>query len=331
MNCVPRSLDELTLELLEEAAGIVYRTVTPTAQIEWPLLSETCGCEVWVKHENHLPTGAFKVRGGLVYHEWLKATHPDVTGVVAATRGNHGQSVAFAARAQGLSATIVIPQGNSREKNRAMKAYGADLIEHGRDFNEALEFATGLAEERDLHFVPSFDWKLVRGVASYGLEFLRGAPALDRVYVPIGLGSGICGMMAARAALELMSTEIVGVVSERGPAYAMSFAAGEKVESEGVPDTIADGVACRIPDESSLEAIMAGVSRIVTVSESSTRRAMREYFTGCHQVAEGAGAVPLAALLSNEERERNTGKRIGVVLSGGNVDAALFREVLDQG
>lgn len=324
----PESLKDLTLESIESAAELIYRTLLPTPQLSWPLLSERCGCEVWVKHENDLPTGAFKVRGGLVYHDWLRRAHPDAEGVVAATRGNHGQSVGFAARAHGLSATIVIPQGNSPEKNRAMRAYGVDLIEHGDDFNEALDFAMEVAEERGLHMVPSFDWKLVSGVASYGLELFRGTPDLDRVYVPIGLGSGICGVLAAREALGL-KTEIVGVVSERAPAYAESFAAGHAVAGTGVPDTVADGVACRIPNEAALEAIRKGVSRVITVPEAAIFEAMGHYFSDCHQVAEGAGAIPLAAALSDEECGRNSGKRIGLVLSGGNVDAAIYRQVLE--
>jgi threonine dehydratase len=330
MNTDPVSLLDLNLESIESAAALIHRTLSPTAQITWPLLSERSGCELWVKHENHLPTGAFKVRGGLVYHDWLRRNHPEVKGVVAATRGNHGQSVAFAARAQGLSATIVIPHGNSPEKNRAMRAYGAELIEHGRDFNEALEFAGTAAQERGLHFVPSFDWKLVRGVATYGLEFFRGAPELDRIYVPIGLGSGICGILAARAALGRDATEIVGVVSERAPTYADSLKAGHSVPGTEIPDTVADGVACRIPNESALDAMIGKVSRILTVPEPSICAAMGYCFTDCHQIAEGAGAIPLAAALLDEERERNAGKRIGVILSGGNVDAEIYRKILES-
>jgi threonine dehydratase len=317
----------MTLSELESAAALVRQTLAPTPQIAWPLLAERCGCEVWVKHENHLPTGAFKVRGGLVYLDWLARTHPATAGVVAATRGNHGQSIAFAARARGLRAAIVIPQGNNQEKNRAMQAYGADLIEHGRDFAEALDYASALASERKWHFVPSFDPLLVRGVATYALELFRGAPALDRVYVPIGLGSGICGTIAARDALGL-TTEIVGVVAENAPTYADSFAAGRPIPGDHIPDTIADGVACRVPNPDALAAILGSVSRIVRVSEPAIRDAMAHYFTDCHQVAEGAGAIPLAAALLPEEREQNRGQRIGLILSGGNADRATFSSVL---
>ena len=319
----------MTLAQIESAAALVGRTVAPTPQIAWPLLAERCGCEVWVKHENHLPTGAFKVRGGLVYLDWLRREHAEASGVVAATRGNHGQSVAFAARAQGRTATIVIPHGNSREKNRAMRAYGAELIEHGRDFAEALEFAEQLAGERGLHFVPSFDEKLVEGVATCALEFLRGAPVMDRVYVPIGLGSGICGMIAVRDALGL-DTEIVGVVAEGAPAYAESFAAGRRVIAQSLPDTIADGVACRVPNVGALTTILGGVSSVIAVPEAGIRSAMGHYFSDCHQIAEGAAALPLAAALLEKEREANRGKRIGLVLSGGNVDAELYASVVSH-
>lgn len=314
---------------IESAAALIYQTLTPTPQIAWPLLAGRCGCEVWVKHENHLPTGAFKVRGGLVYLDWLRRVHPEVTGVVAATRGNHGQSVAFAARALGLTATVVIPHGNSVEKNRAMRAYGAELVEHGRDFTEALDFADRLADERGLHFVPSFDEKLVRGVATYAWEWFRAAPPLDRVYVPIGLGSGICGTIAVRDALGL-DTEIIGVVAEGAPTYADSFAAGHAMPCARLPETIADGVACRVPHEEALASILAGASRVVRVGEADIRAAIGHYFTDCHQVAEGAAALPLAAALTPAEREANRGRLIGLVLSGGNIDADLFASVISH-
>jgi threonine dehydratase len=312
---------------LEATARFLYRTIQPTPQINWPLLSERCGCEVWVKHENHLPTGAFKVRGGLVYHDWLRTEHPEVTGVIAATRGNHGQSVAFAAHALGLPATLVVPFGNSPGKNRAMRGYGAELVEHGRDFAEAFEFASDLARERGLHFVPSFDRKLVVGVATYALEMFRHAPPLDRVYVPIGLGSGICGTIAARDALGL-ATEIVGVVAENAPTYAHSFAAGKPVPSKDLPDTFADGVACRVPDEDALRTILTGAARVLTVPEAEIRAAVRHYFSDCHQVAEGAGALALAAAMLPDEQTRNRGCTVGLVLSGGNVDSEAFARVL---
>ena len=257
---------------------------------------------------------------------WLSATHPDVTRVIAATRGNHGQSVAFAAATKNLKATIVVPHENSVEKNRAMLAYGADLIEYGQDFADALEHSKKLAEEQNLHFVPSFDWKLVHGVGTGGLELFRSVDSLDVIYLPIGLGSGICGMIAARQALGLEEkTELVGVVAELANAYALSFAAGHVVETQSA-DTIADGVSCRIPDERSVEVINAHVSHIIEVSEEEIQNAMRHYFTDAHQVIEGAGALPLAALL--KEKDQAAGKRVGLVLSGGNVDAEAYAKIL---
>ena len=314
------------LQKIETAAELIARHVPPTPQYAWPLLCERAGTEVWVKHENHTPIGAFKVRGGLVFMEDLKALRGDVTGVIAATRGNHGQSVAFAARAHGLRAVVVVPHGNSVEKNRAMRAFGAELIEHGRDFNDAKEYAENHAAQEGLYMVPSFDPLLVTGVATYSLEFLRGAADLDVVYVPIGLGSGICGMIMARDALG-RGTEVVGVVSDRAAAYALSLEAGHPVSTNSA-DTLADGVAVRIPDPAAFEIIQRGAERIVQVSEEEIKAAMRAYYTDTHNLAEGAGAAPLAALL--KEKERLKGKRAGVVLSGGNVDTAVFREVLAE-
>jgi threonine dehydratase len=317
---------KLTLDALEEAARQVHAVLPPTPQYCWPLLSQRVGAEVWVKHENHTPLGAFKVRGGVVYMAALKEKQPGLAGVIAATRGNHGQSIAFAARRVGFTATIVAPHGNSVEKNAAMRALGAELIEHGSDFQAALEHARVLAAERKLHFVESFAPDLVRGVASYGLELFRGAGALDTVYVPIGLGSGICGVIAARDALGLR-TEVVGVVAERAAAYALSFVARKPVATSSA-DTVADGMACRVPNENALPIIYKGAARIVTVSESELRAAMRHFFTDTHNVAEGAGAAALAAAL--KERAVNAEKRIGLILSGGNIDLSAFAEILAE-
>jgi threonine dehydratase len=315
----------LSLGDLASAADEVHAVLAPTPQYVWPLLCERVGTEIWVKHENHLPVGAFKVRGGLVLMHRL--ADEGVRRVVAATRGNHGQSIAFAARRFGIVPTIVVPDGNSPEKNAAMRGLGAELLVRGRDFQAALEGAHEIAAQTGARLVPSFSLDLVRGVASYALELFGAAPALDVVYVPIGLGSGICGVVAARDALRLR-TEIVGVVAERAAAYALSFAAGRAVTTESA-DTVADGIACRVPNEEALSLILPGVSRVVPVSEYAICAAVRHYFTDTHNLAEGAGAAPLAAAL--QERERLRGRRVGLVLSGGNVDLAVFREIANAG
>ncbi|HJQ57814.1 MAG TPA: threonine dehydratase [Vineibacter sp.] len=314
------------IEELDAAARIVYAAMPPTPQYAWPLLARRAGCEVWVKHENHTPIGAFKVRGGVVYMERLKRERPQVKGVASATRGNHGQSIAFAASRAGVSATVVVPHGNSVEMNAAMRAFGAELLERGHDFDAAKEAAIAIAAERGLEMVPSFNLDLVRGVASYSLELLRAAPDLDTVYVPIGLGSGICGMIAARDALRL-KTNVVGVVATGAPAYALSLAAG-KVVTTNAADTFADGVAVRGPDQQALDIIRAGVARIVQVSEAEIGAAMRAYYEDTHQLVEGAGACPLAALL--QERESMRGRKVGIVLSGGNIDRPLYTRIVGE-
>jgi threonine dehydratase len=316
----------ISLEILESAAAFVHKVVPPTPQYCWPLLSRRVGAELWVKHENHTPIGAFKIRGGLVYLDELRRASPAVRGVVTATTGNHGQSIALAATRLGIDATIVAPHGNSVEKNRAMAAFGARLIDAGHDFQAAYEYALNLAEREKLHFIQSYHSLLVRGVASYGLELFRAVPDLDVVYVPIGLGSGISGVIAAREALDV-KTDIVGVVAERAPTYALSYAAGKPVSTNSA-DTMAGGLAVRVPDEEALDLILRGGARIVTVSEAEIRRAMRILFTDTHNVAEGAGAAPLAAAL--QERDRLAGKRVAVIQSGGNIDRALFAEVLAE-
>jgi threonine dehydratase len=315
-----------SLDSLNAAADLVHAVIPPTPQIQWPLLSERAGAHVWVKHENHTPIGAFKVRGGVVYMEELKRRDPHVAGVIAATRGNHGQSVAFAAARGGLASVIVVPHGNGREKNAAMRALGAELVEYGSDFQEAYEHALLLAETKRLHMVRSFDEALLRGVASYALELFQAVSDLDTVYVPIGLGSGICGTIAVRDALGL-STEIIGVVASRAPAYAVSHAAGRPVASSVTP-TIADGMAVRVPDTEALEIILKGASRIVTVHEDEIKAAMRHLFSDTHNTAEGAGAAGFAALLQEQERMR--GRRVAVILSGGNVDREVFAQILTE-
>ena len=313
------------LKTLEAAAQLVHRVIPPTPQICWPLVCQRAEAEVWVKHENHTVAGAFKVRGGLVYMEALKQREPRVAGVIAATRGNHGQSVAFAAKRAGVRSVIVVPHGNSREKNRAMRAFGAELIECGSDFQEAYEHAARLAQAERLHFVPSFEAALVAGVASYALELFSAVANFDAVYVPIGMGSGICGVIAVREALGLR-TEVVGVVASGAPAYALSYAAGRPIATESAL-TIADGIACRVPDPEALEIIGKGASRVATVTDDQIRAAMRHLFSDTHNAAEGAGAAALAALL--KERDRMRGRRVALILSGGNVDREVFAETLN--
>ncbi len=316
-----------TIDELEQAAALVYAHMPPTPQYPWPLLAMRAGCEVWVKHENHTPIGAFKVRGGLHYMQRLKQEQPCITGVITATRGNHGQSIGYAARVTGMKATILVPFGNNPEKNAAMRALGVDLIEHGNDFQEAAEHAATLAVSQGFHMVPSFHANLVAGVASYGLEFFRAVENIDAVFVAVGMGSGVSSLICARNALGL-KTKIYGVVAENAPAYSLSFHAGRKVTTDSA-DTLADGVACRVPDDLALETIIEGAADIITVSEGEILAAMAHYLTDTHNVAEGAGAVPLAALL--QRRDEFAGQRVGLVLSGGNADKAQIMQALQAG
>jgi threonine dehydratase len=310
------------LEELERAHEIVGAAMPATPTYAWPLLAGRLGTIVLVKHENHTPIGAFKVRGGLVYVDRLKREQPNTRGLVSATRGNHGQSLAFAARRYGLPATIYVPRGNSVEKNRAMRALGATLVEHGDDFQEAREEAYRAAERDGLHIVPAFHRDLVLGVATYALEMFRAASDLDFLYVPIGQGSGICGCILARDLLGL-KTEVVGVQSVEAPAYALSFAAGTIVNTNS-SNTLADGMATRNPDADALSIIRKGASRIVQVRDDEIAFAIRSYWTDTHNLAEGAGAAALAAAL--REKNRLHGKRVGLILSGGNIDFDLFRK-----
>ena len=310
------------LKQLERAHEIVGQAVPPTPAHAWPLLAERLGARVLVKHENHTPTGAFKVRGGLIYLDRLKRERPDVPGIISATRGNHGQSLAFAASRHGVPAVIYVPSGNSVEKNRAMRAFGAELVEHGEDFQAAREEAGRRAQFAGLHMVPSFHADLVLGVSTYALELFRTAPDLDILYVPIGQGSGISGCILARDLLGL-KTEIVGVQSTEAPSYALSFAAGRVVTTE-TSNTLADGMATRIPDAEALAIILKGASRIVQVSDDEVGAAIRAYWTDTHNLAEGAGAAPLAAAL--QDKNKLQGKRVGLVLTGGNIDFDLFQK-----
>lgn len=316
----------IDLAAVEAAARRVYAAVPPTPQYAWPLVAHRAGREVWVKHENHTPVGAFKVRGGLNLVGGLAARTPQPPGVISATRGNHGQSLAFATRRHGLRCVIVVPFGNSVEKNAAMRALGAELIEHGRDFDEARVYAAERARDEGLQFVGPFERELVAGVATYALELFRTVADLDTVYVPIGCGSGICGLIGMRDALGLR-TRIVGVVSNAANAYAQSFTARRPIETASA-DTVADGMAVRVPVPAALEIIWKGAERIVEVTDAEVEAAMRALYCDTHQVAEGAGAAPLAALLKEGDR---AGRRAAIVLSGGNVDRDVFARILGTG
>ncbi len=315
---------DIKLSEIEAAADLIRPVVPPTPQYAWPLLCERTGCEIWLKHENHTPTGAFKIRGGLVYLDRLKREQPRLEGVATATRGNHGQSIALAASRLGLASIIVVPDGNSVEKNAAMRAFGAELMTAGRDFDESRNYAAALAEERGYMMVPSFHSDLVRGVATYALELLTTQTDLDAVYVPIGMGSGICGMITMRDLLGLR-TEIIGVVAENAPAMAQSFAAGRPIPGNSAA-TFADGMACRDPHPDAFAVIRAGAARIVSVSEDEIAEAIRALYADTHNVAEGAAAAPLAALM--KEGSAMHGKRVGVVFSGGNIDTPKFAAIL---
>ena len=313
-----------TLDELAAAMAVVRSVVPPTPAYAWPLLADRVGAEVVVKHENHTPIGAFKVRGGLVYVDALCRAGPRPNGLVTATRGNHGQSIALAAARHGLPLAIVVPEGNSREKNAAMAAFGGELITAGADFDESRAVAEDIQRRRGYHYVPAFHRDLVRGVAAYAQEFFASHPDLAVVYVPIGLGSGICGLITVRDLLGL-KTEIVGVVADNAPAYALSFASGHVVQTNAAR-TFADGVACRVPSDQALAVILKGAARIVRVNDDEIAEAIRIYYRTTHNLAEGAGAAALAALM--KEKARYAKKRVGLILSGGNIDMPVLAQIL---
>lgn len=314
----------LTRAELDAATALVRRHFPPTPAYEWPLLSAAVGATVWVKQESATPTGAFKVRGGLVYLERLRHARPQVRGIVSATRGNHGQSLAYAGRAAGLPVAIVVPEGNSPDKNAAMVGFGAQLLVRGRDFQRAREYAADLAAERGWELVPPFHPDLVAGVATYAAELFQTAGPLDAVYVPVGMGSGIGGLIAVRDLLGV-PTRIVGVVSERAPATALSFASGAVVTTADAA-TFVDGVACRVPDPEAVRTMVAGAHGIRTVAEDDCAEAMRVLLRTTHLLPEPAGAIALAGLLA--DRDEVAGARVAVVLSGGNCDADILATVL---
>ena len=313
-----------TRQDIKQATRLVHASMPPTPQYVWPQICAKTGTTVWVKHENHTPTGAFKIRGGITFIDWLKREHPQTPGIVTATRGNHGQSQARAAVAAGMAAKVVVPFGNSVEKNAAMKSFGADLIEHGKDFEEARQEAARISDAENLFSVPPFHRELVRGVASYAYELFSAVPQLDTVYAPIGCGSGICGLIEVRDALGL-TTKIVGVVSTLAANAKLSLEAGTLIETSSA-NTFADGIAVRVPVQAAFDIYSREIDRIVAVSDDEVANAMRIYFRDTHNVAEGAGAASLAALL--QEGRSIAGKSVGLILSGGNVDADVFQQVL---
>jgi threonine dehydratase len=313
-----------SLDEIRAAQELVYRVMPSTPQFSWPLLCNRLETEVWVKHENHTPIGAFKARTAIVYAAELFKNGNQIKGLAAATRGNHGQSVALAAQRFNVPCTIVVPRGNSKSKNAAMKAQGAALVEFGNDFQESREYAMKLAEEQNLEIIPAYHYNIVKGVATYWLEFFTAVSHLDVVYVPVGQGSGISSAVAVRNGLNL-KTKIVGVVSEGAPAYALSFEAKRKIEAP-VTTQIADGMACRVPDDEPFEIMVNNVDHMVRISDDEVRLAMKIYFTDTHNVVEGAGAASLAAAL--KEKPSLKGKRVGVVASGGNVDHETFAKIL---
>ena len=313
-----------TLADIEAAAQVVYRDFQATPQYRWALLGQRLGTECWVKHENHTPVGAFKIRGGLTYFDALRQQGALPREVISATRGNHGQSIGWAARTHGVACTIVVPKGNSVEKNAAMRALGAELIEHGNDFQDSREYAIETAKQRGAHMVPSFDMLLVRGVSTYWWEFFKAVPRLDVVYVPIGLGSGACAAIAAKLALK-HPVRIVGVVSAHATTYADSLAAGRVVEAP-VTTVLADGMACRIADQAALDVIAPHIDQVVKVTDEEVAQAMRAIYHDTHNVAEGAGAAAFAAAM--QQRASLKGLVVGTTLCGGNVDSAVFAQVL---
>ncbi len=318
---------KFTPDEVAAAQRTVYAAMPPTPQYAWPLLQQRLGFKTWVKHENHTPAGAFKVRGGLTYFDQLQRSGAKVSGVISATRGNHGQSVGFAARQQGVPATIVVPYGNSVEKNAAMRALGVSLVEHGSDFQAAREHAMALAQQQGLHMVPSFHPDLIRGVMTYWVEFFESfakGEAPDVVFVPIGQGSGFCAAAAARAHTGARS-KLVGVVSAHATAYLDSFKTGKLTEAP-VTTVLADGMACRVPDAESLEVVLREADDVVAVTDAEVAQAMRVLFADTHNVAEGAGAAALAAAM--QQRDALQGKVVGVTLCGGNVDSEVFARVL---
>ena len=320
----------LTREALDAAVALVGQVVPPTPQYRWPRLCEALGTEMWLKHEDQTPTGAFKVRGGVVYVDDVRRRREAgeaVAGIASATRGNHGQSLALSGTRLGVPVLVGVPECNSADQNRAIEAHGAELLVAGADFEETRAQVAREAERRGYELVPAFHPLLVAGVATYWLEFFTVRPDLDVVYVAIGMGSGICAAIGVRDLLGL-DTEVVGVVTEGAPTWALSLEAGEVVPTDAAR-TWCDGVATRNPPPEAFDVVRRGAARVLRVSDEQAADACRLLFDTTHHVAEGAAGVVLAGAW--QERDRLRGREVGAVLCGANVDRDVFREVLAGG
>lgn len=315
-----------SLEELTQASQLVHRVFSATPQYNWPQLTQTCGCEVWVKHENHTPTTAFKVRGGIVFVDALMKSDNPPKGLISATIGNHGQSLAFAGKRANLPVTIVVPEGNNEDQNRAIQSHGANLVIHGHDFEAARQHSLVLQHELGYRAVAPFEQALVLGVATYALELFNHVKDLDTVYVPIGMGSGIAGLIQVRDLLGL-NTKIIGVVAKGAPTFALSFAAGKIINTEHA-QTIADGVKTRSPMQEAFDIIKRGCDHVVQVSDNEIAKAMLQYYQATHNLAEGAGAITLAAL--NQEKDQMIGKKVAIILTGGNIDYQRFTQYVSD-
>ncbi len=320
--------EEISLKEIVRARAVIYRYLRPTPLIHYQPLSEITGFQTYIKHENHNPTGAFKVRGGLNLIASLPQEEKE-RGVITATRGNHGQSIAMASRIFGVPCTLLVPHGNNPEKNRAMRGFGAELVEYGRDFDEARQRAEEIREEKGLRYIhPANEPRLINGVGTYSLEIFEDLPDVDAIIVPIGGGSGACGAITIARALN-PNTRVIGVQAERAPSVYLSWKEGRIIETESA-DTFADGLATRVPFEMTFNIIREGISDIVTVSEEEMKSSVRLLLETTHNLAEGAGAAPLAAALKLRDRLR--GKKVVIILSGGNIDLATLRwALMDEG
>ncbi len=306
------------------AAPVVHQYLRPTPLYEWPALSQMLGCRYYLKHENHTPTTAFKVRGGIYLVSRLSAEQKR-RGIIGCTTGNQGQSLAYACRLFGVRCVLVVPAANNPDKVAAMRALGAELIEHGRDYDEARVYCEEIRHREGLRYVHSANEPdLIAGVGSYGLEIFDELPAPDVVLVPVGLGSGICGTALA-ASGRSPRTRVIGVQSELAPAVTLSWRQGRPVETN-TPRTFAEGMATRVPADLTLEIMRRHVADMVLVGEEELREAIRLLLRVTHNLAEGAGAAATAAAF--RMREGLAGKMVVGILSGGNLDLRELGRIL---